>query len=194
MKNSTERWRPDKVDAHDQSLIKAVDAASDFVAAMAAGSVPYWLTYTGVCGCGKTLLAKKVFAEANRYNPGAASLWIRGSGPGAEQNRRPRCVWMNATEFADAIRADFGLPEYLARDFLVVIDDVGAARDTTNFIADGLYRLANVRLGRWTMFTTNLGMGDLAKQIDERFASRLLRDGNIVHRITAGDYAMRAKR
>jgi len=184
-------WRPDKFDAYEETLAKAVEHASRFVDDVGAGKVPYWLSLSGVCGCGKTMLARQIFCACMKYNPGAGSLWIRGSGPEAEKNRRPRCVWYSATEFADAIRGDFGLPEYLERDFLVVIDDVGAARDTTNFIADGLYRLANVRLGRWTIFTANLNLGDMSRQIDERFASRLIRDGNIFHRIKAGDYATR---
>lgn len=137
------------------------------------------------------MIARQIFDAVAPFNPGNVSLYIRN--PRDDGDRRPRVVWYSATAFADAIRRDFGLPEYLARDFLVVIDDVGAARDTTNFIADGLYRLANVRLGKWTIFTSNLGLADVAKQIDERFASRLIRDGNVVHRINAGDYAMRKR-
>ena len=192
--NTKTEWRPDKFDTHEKSLAEAADHAARFVAAVDSGEVPYWLTLLGDCGCGKTMLARQIFCACMKYNPGAGSLWIRGSGPDAESNRRPRCVWMSATEFADAIRKDFGLPEYLERDFIVVIDDVGAARDTTNFIADGLYRLANVRLGRWTIFTTNLKLREISENIDPRFASRLIRDDNVCHKITAGDYAMRARK
>jgi DNA replication protein DnaC len=101
---------------------------------------------------------------------------------------------MTSTEFADSCRGDFGLPEYLADDFLVAIDDLGAARDTTNFVADAIYRLANSRIGRWTIFTSNLNLADVATKIDERVASRMIRDRNVVHRIAAGDYAMSGRK
>lgn len=159
------------------------------------GHGPRWLTLTGCCGCGKTMLAQQIFREAAKNNPGNAPLWIGGTGIYTETNRRPGCVWMAATEFADLMRrGQHDLPEYLGRDYLVAIDDVGAARDTTTFVADALYRLANARLGKWTLFTTNLSLADVARQIDERVASRMIRDGNTVVRIAAPDYAMRPKK
>jgi DNA replication protein DnaC len=136
-------------------------------------------------------LARQVFAESQRYNPGNAPIWRTGNGFYDESCRRPRCVWLDAPAFADRLRkGEFDLPEYLAADFLVVVDDLGAARDKTNFIADGLYRLCNSRLGKWTVFTTNLRLNEVAEQIDPRVASRLIRDENVLCRIEAPDYAL----
>lgn len=187
-------WRPD-FDCYEASLARAAELAARFVRDMAAGAPQYWLTLTGEPGCGKTYLARQIFGEAKRHNPGNKSaFWFGGTGILDERNRRPGCVWLAATEFADRLRAkEYDLPEYLAADFLVVLDDLGAARDTTAFIAEAVYRLCNVRLGRWTVFTSNLSAQAMADQIDPRVASRLIRDGNQAHRITAPDYALRKR-
>lgn len=186
-------WHPE-LDAYEASLVKAGELARQFVADIAAGRPPYWLTFTGVPGCGKTMLIRQIFNAASRYNPGNASLWVSGSGVRDESRRRPRCVWLHATEFADRLRAkEYDLPEYLAADFLVALDDLGATRDTTAFLSEAVYRLCNARIGRWTLFTSNLSAQAIADQIDPRVASRLIRDGNKAHRITSPDYAMRKK-
>lgn len=201
---STGSWRPE-LDEYEPTLVQAADHAQRFVADVAAGAAlgaasrsiwpgnARWLTFLGCCGCGKTTrLARPTFEQAARYNPGNASLWVSGTGVRRERDRRPGCVWITATEFADRMFAgEWDLPEYLAHDFLVAVDDVGAARDTKwGALAEAMYRLCNVRLGKWTLFTSNLTMVDIATKIDERVASRLIRDGNIVHRINAGDYAL----
>lgn len=163
----------------------AAEAAAAFVAEMQAGARPRWLTISGLQGTGKTMLAGQIMVEAQRLNPGRGSLWI---GP----RRRPRCVWLDETAFAAALRMDSGLPEYLRDDWLVVLDDLGSAREEWGRVAEGLYRLANARLGRWTVWTTNLTHREI-EVIDGRLASRLIRDGSRGVRITAPDYALRKR-
>lgn len=158
----------------------------------AAGATPYWLTLSGVTGCGKTMLAEQTFAQARKHNPAdRVSVWQSGHGVWSEWNRRPVSLWMTVTAFAERVRADFNYTERLANDYLVAIDDIGAARDQTTFIAEALYRLLNARLGKWTLLTTNFSLPEIAKTIDERVASRLIRGGNQFHEITAGDYSLR---
>lgn len=182
-------WRPSLETAHDTTgtLAKAADAAALLVAEMGARRTPHWLTFAGTRGSGKTMLAGQIMEQAQALNPGAASLWI---GPA----RRPRCVWYNETEFAQAVQEWPRLPEYLAGDYLVVIDDLGTARDRWDQVADALYRLANARLGKWMVWTTNLTHAEIEAKIDARLASRLIRDGNTAVRITAQDYALRNRK
>lgn len=139
------------------------------------------------------MLARQIFAEARRHNRlGNAPIYLRDKND--EHDRRPECVWLDMTRFAERLRAgEYDLPEYLARDFIVVLDDLGAARDKTDFLADGLFRLCNARLGKWTVFTTNLTFEQVSNDIDERVASRLVRDANEAVKITAHDYALRKK-
>lgn len=179
-------WRPTLETAHDTTgtLTKAADAAALFVAEMGARLSPRWLTLAGTRGSGKTMLARQIMEQAEQINPGASSLWM---GPA----RRPRCVWYDETAFAREAQEWARLPEYLAGDYLVVIDDLGTARDRWDQVADALYRLANARLGRWTVWTTNLTHAEIETKIDARLASRLIRDRNQAVRITAPDYALR---
>jgi DNA replication protein DnaC len=152
-----------------------------------------WLTLSGVCGCGKTTLARMAFNAASEFNPGNSALWVHSGDEYRERTRRPLNVWMHADTFAARLMGgEFDLPETLGQDYLVVIDDIGASKDTANaFIASKLSRLAEVRLGKWTIFTTNLTHAEVAAQIDPRVASRMIRDGNIAIRITTPDFAER---
>jgi hypothetical protein len=43
------------------------------------------------------------------------------------------------------------------------------------------------------LWTTNLTLAEVSQRLDSRISSRLIRDGNKVVTITAGDYAMRRK-
>lgn len=164
---------------------------------MAANQPGRWLTFTGVPGCGKTMLARQIFDAAKACNPGEAhAVWFGGFGYMTDRSRRPGRVWLTAVDFAERIRAgrEFSLPEDLATDYLVVLDDLGATRDTTSYLAEAIYRLCNARIGKWTVFTSNLDATAISSQIDPRVTSRLIRDGNIAHRIVAGDYALQDRR
>lgn len=180
-------WRP-TLDAHHPSLNEAAEAAARFVAEIASGAPPRWLTLSGVAGCGKTMLAEQIGRAAMPHNPGNVNLW-------QSPRRRPKVVWMDATKFASRIKSgeEYDLPEYLGDDFLVVFDDLGTARDKTDYVADATYRFCNARREGWTVFTTNLTLGEISAKVDERVASRLIRDRNQMLRITAPDYAL-AKR
>lgn len=188
-------WRAD-FDAYEPSLQRAVDKAERFVSDMARGAQPYWLTLSGLQGTGKTMLARQIFAQARRHNPGdREAIWVTGHGVYDHRDRRPRCVWMHSHEFGERMRSkEYDLPEYLRADFLVVLDDLGAARDSTDFLADGLYRLADQRMHRWTIWTTNLTLDEISSKLDGRISSRLIRDDNAIVSIKASDYAMTGRR
>jgi DNA replication protein DnaC len=188
-------WRPE-FDAYEPSLARAADKAAKFVADMARGADPYWLTLSGIHGCGKTMLARQIFAQAKRHNPGdKSSLWINGTGVYDERNRRPRVVWYHAHDFSDAMKGGaWDLPEYLRADYCVVLDDLGAARDKSDFLADALYRLADQRMHRWMVWTTNLTLAEIAERLDPRIGSRLVRDENAIVTITAKDYALTGRK
>lgn len=184
-------WRPE-LDAYEPTLERAAAKAAKFIADMARGAEPYWLTFSGVHGCGKTMLARQILAQSRRFNPGdLQAIWQAGSGIRDEDNRRPKCVWYHTQEFADTMKDGvWNLPEYLRHDFCVAIDDLGSTRDKNDFLADAMYRLANQRLGRWTVWTTNLTLEEIAKFLDPRISSRLVRDDNAVVTIKAQDYAV----
>lgn len=141
------------------------------------------------------MLASQIHAEARKYNPGEASLWVPSNQTGymRECDRRPYCIWLDATMFAEKLKAgQYDLPESLRGDFLVVFDDLGASRDKTDFVPEAIYRFACARLGRWTVWTTNLTLQEIKDRLDPRIASRLLRDENKVRAINCRDYTLHA--
>lgn len=146
---------------------------------------PRWLTLSGVPGCGKTHTARQILGKAAQSNPGNGSIWM-GSAP------RPRCLWIDASVFGQRVKGgDYGLPASFGGDWCVVFDDLGAEYDKSGFLADAIYRFCNARLGKWTVFTTNYTLGEIADRLDQRIASRLIRDGSEFLKIEAGDYALR---
>jgi DNA replication protein DnaC len=174
----------------------ALREAQLFLAEMEAGKPGRWLTLTGKQGVGKTFLARQILERSKLSNPGRVSLWspLGASGTMQDRDRRPYCIWLDATRMAERMRGgEYDLPESFGPDWCLVVDDIGTARDRTDFLAEGLYRLANSRLGKWTVFTSNLGLQEIAERIDPRFASRLIRDENRIVTITAPDYALRRK-
>jgi len=188
----TSNWRPTLTITHP-SLAVAADACAKMIADMERQADPYWLTLLGNPGVGKTMLARQTFTQSRKCNPGdLTSVWVTGTGLYNPDNRRPRCVWFDAPEFKDRmLGGEYDLPEYLRADYLVVIDDLGAGKDTRdNALADGLYRLANQRMHRWMIWTSNLALRDVAEKIDARVSSRLIRDNNRLVTITAPDYAL----
>lgn len=186
--SNTPRWYPTiDIDNDPTGTIKAAaDHSAALVAEMVAGMPPRWLTIAGKQGNGKTMLARQIFEQAQQINPARAGVWY---GP----RRRPGCVWWDEVRFAKAVEFDSWLPEYLAADYLVVLDDLGSAREQWDRVADALFRLANARLGKWTVWTTNLTHAEIAAK-EPRVASRIIRDGNRAVRINADDYALRSRK
>lgn len=152
-----------------------------------------WLTLSGLNGCGKTHLARRIYAHAAAYYPYSGPVWV-ASDSRRLNSRRPQCVWLDEVEFVHRCKnGEYDLPQYLGDDWLVVIDDLGASRDKSGFAGEMIFKLCNSRVGKLTLFTTNLTLPQISEQIDPRIASRLIRDGNKFLRIKAGDYAMRPK-
>jgi DNA replication protein DnaC len=195
-------WHPE-LDAYDLSLRAARDACAKFIASMESGSEPYWLTFTGVTGCGKTMLARQVFEESKRLNPGNPAnnpIWPpdafdrMSEGTNTYESSRPYCLWFKEGDLAARMRAgEYSLPEDLRGDYLVVMDELGIARDPTNFVSEAVGRFCDNRLGRWTIFCTNFSLNEIRDRMDARISSRLVRDDNLVVQITSGDYALRGQ-
>ncbi len=69
------------------------------------------------------------------------------------------------------------------------LDDVLAERQS-DWTAEKINTLANVRVGKWTILTSNLSMVQIA-QADNRIASRMVRNNGIVADVNTEDYNLR---
>ncbi len=154
---------------------------------------PYWLTICGHSGIGKTYLAEAVrqqFLDQNRFEkptPYPMEALERNRIVG---NTEWFCEWR---KFSDNIRS--GGYERLVEDaideWFLIIDDFGAERDPTGFVAAASDRILNGRRGKWTLITTNLSLKDIGERMDIRIASRLIRGANKVIEVEAQDYALK---
>ena len=154
----------------------------DLIEDMAAERPAYWLTFFGRAGTGKTFLARQILEESRKFNPGRHSLWVPPGNPVGtlqESQRRPYCIWIDATRFSERLKGgEYNLPESYATDWCVVFDDLGASRDKTDYVPEAIYRFAASRLGKWTVWTTNLTPDEVANRLDQWLTSRLFRDDN----------------
>lgn len=184
MQNSSDSpWRP-TLDAYHPSLTQAADACAKFVADYTADAGPYWLTLSGPTGCGKSMLLEQVHRQI-------VNIFCNRSRTNGQHAPRS----FDAYGFTSRMRGgEYELPKELQAASMLSFDDLGASRDTTGFVADSLCWLAEMRLGRWTAWTTNLDSAALVARIDERFVSRLVRNGSRVVTITAGDYSTRGRK
>ena len=160
--------------------------------ALFAGSLNYiarprWLTLSACSGAGKTMLARALwrqFMEQNRFE-----LKFNRAEQRTYGNTGMFCDWR---KFCDQIRSGaYELIEDLSDEWFVIIDDLGAERDTTGFIASATDRIFNSRRGKWTFITSNLTVHEIADRVDPRVASRMLRDGNQVIEVATMDFNLR---
>lgn len=118
----------------------------------------------GGCGTGKTHMAY--------------SIWSRF------KEKQVKARFYKSTEMLDVIRdfygkrnVDYGdneLKKLLNYDGLLIIDDLGAEKPT-EWVAETFYKIIDKRYETMlpTIFTSNLSLGELSKQISDRIASRI---------------------
>ncbi len=167
------------------------EAAASFAASVNYVT-PFWLTICGQSGIGKTHLAKAVrqqFLDQNRFEKPTPYPTEAIECNQVVGNTEWFCDWR---KFADDIRS--GGYERLVEDavdeWFVIIDDFGAERDPSGFVAAAADRILNGRRGKWTLITTNLSLNDIGERMDVRIMSRLIRGSNQVIEVEAQDYAL----
>lgn len=168
---------------------KMKTAAIRFAHRMCSVDAPaHWLSLIGPSGTGKTMLARLLagvfeqldYLSDENKNTRAGDRFLRRGG----FKGWPRVV-------QEMLDGDFiGLRD-LQDDWFVALDDIGAEHIRNRELSlSKLYETLNARRGKFTVITSNLGLEGLSA-LDDRIASRLIRDGNIVVDSTgAKDYAL----
>lgn len=141
-----------------------------------------WLSFLGGCGTGKTFLANMLLTRARRFphlsqhrelvNGALKLFWPR-------LLTDMRCG--NYEQMRDACDAHF-----------LLIDELSVEHDPRGFARDKLCELISMRVGKWTVITSNLTLNKIA-ELDVRISSRMIRAGSVVVECDTQDYSFRPK-
>lgn len=153
-------------------------AASAFSAETYSKSAPRWLSFLGRTGTGKTFLADLLLTVCHpglSRHPTLANGLRRHYWPTLLEKLRDQKYWLMA-EIAEAN--------------LVFLDELVLEHDPTGFAKDKLCEILGRRIGKWTIFTSNLDLEQF-ERIDPRITSRLIRGANTVKICNTTDYSLR---
>ena len=168
----------------DPQLEQMVTECARFVRDIKSGAKPRWLTLAGACGVGKTFLAKRIYrwvCESHIFQTTTMN----------DDEFSYSDEWLYWETAAKGLQRNEDPIFHTPRTKFAVIDDIGASRDNTGHATNQLAILLGQRVNKWTLITTNLNLQQIAERIDQRVASRIIRDGNTVVEVDAPDFALR---
>lgn len=137
-----------------------------------------WLSLLGGSGIGKTFLAKSASDILKREWPGLSTQFWK---------------WQNVVSMLR--EGNWDLIDHLVSNVnVLVLDDVGT-ENVTDVTKSALNRIADGRLEKWTIITSNLLPDNFRERVDARVSSRLYRGNNVICQSTdARDYCYERKR
>lgn len=173
-------WLRLSLDA-DGSLDGMVGACAKYLNERRGGGKPCWLTLLGKKGTGKTHCATRVFQHIAGQSDWMAFAYLPSP-----------VYWPKLVEELRARDDDAGMRYLeLMSQPVVLLDDIGAERDTTGFAMEKLNTLLGARTGRWTIITSNLLLAHLSKS-EPRIGDRIVREpGNQWAEVLAESWALR---
>ena len=166
----------------DPELEKMLAQSAQFLREVIAGGPPRWLSFIGKCGTGKTFLANLLFGEVKRVPKMMQSRTLINP---VKQFYWPRLL----SRLRDQ---EYWLLSELAECNFLFLDELSLEHYPSGFAGDRLCELLSVRVGRWTMITSNLTMEQIG-QIYTRIPSRMIRNRSVVVQVNTVDFNLRAK-
>lgn len=162
----------------DPKLVSALAACWEWVSAFQSGQSPRWLTLIGSTETGKTKCCTRLWK------------WAEGRARWCDCAYLPQKIFW--PDFVQRLRSGnaYGFRDDLKRWPVLFLDDIGSERDPSGFAAEELVTLLGMRIGKWTLTTSNLMMNAI-EDIDVRLANRLVRGQNIVVEMDTIPYSMR---
>lgn len=170
-------------------LVAMYQAALDFCTDLQARETPRWLSLVGPSGTGKSMLARAI----KKFVALKGCLYRFGKWADAPLMRHALYFASWPAMVQEMKAGNFGSVELLceretkpngkedATYWFEVIDDIGQLEDSVKgYLLGALSRIADARMGKWTVWTANISLDQIAERLDERIASRMIRDGNVV--------------
>lgn len=146
-------------DPHNAELQWMLRETEEWVAAILGRKEPYWLSLLGVSGTGKTSMARAAWREVYKIRTAMFRKW---------------------TAVLDTLRdGDFGIKGALAAAPVVFLDDLAAGHET-RFSQSAADEIADRRIGKWTIWTSNLTLAQVGDHLSHRVRTRMKGHGNRV--------------
>lgn len=193
-----------ETDQERAELTSMLLAAMDWCNDIADNLPPRWLTLCGYPGIGKTFLAKLSRDWLHKYGRWIYEHKVRPTVPDFENDYRTLFGYAQEggyffkwSRMLDTMRdGDYGHINFVVEGWVRIIDDLGTeviGRDglPTPFAMNTMAKLADRRVGKWTLFTTNYNRRSIAEVFEPRIASRMMRDGSVIIECSAIDYNLR---
>jgi DNA replication protein DnaC len=163
-----------QIEAYNDELKHAVSCAGDFERKLAQGE-PVWLSLLGNCGAGKTQIAMALY---RRFKPQMAKKPDTGSASGWRETfqKKQKFTWPFIAN--KIMQRDYGIIDYVCDDIdFLVIDELGGGHDI-KFTKSKLSEIAERRIGKPTIWTSNMSLEQISDELDMRIASRMIRHGS----------------
>ena len=152
-------------------------------------AIAYIIEFEKHLDTGKSLMLQGGFGTGKTHI--AASIF------NALVERNYKVYFISLPEYLDVLKSSFDdeqkkydIKEMVREADLLIIDDIGANR-LTDFAIEELFKMADARIGKCTVYTTNLSVKDFEDSIDlERAFSRMMENTKIIS-LQGEDYRRR---
>lgn len=141
---------------------------------------PYWLSFVGGTGTGKTMLSEIIFNAVRNLQHVRSHPTLT---VGAHKIHWPEFV-------SKVFRGENYRVDHVKDANFAVIDEMSNGVDRNGFERDLLWRVIYSRVGKFTVINTNLTMEAIEK-MNDRIASRMIRDGSVVVECNTQDFGLR---
>lgn len=145
------------------------------------------LVIYGPNGCGKTHGARrfKAWFDTIRLAIGPVCTTTEEG----EEALIPNCCYRMWPAVVKGFKQDqFLITDYLANEYLTMIDDIGAEHDPSKYGLEQLYLILSRREKKFTIITTNISPEQWEARFERRIASRMFRNSTHIDLTQVPDY------
>ncbi len=131
------------------------------------------------------MLARAIMAYCRREGAWFTVRGLSGDVPNRHPllsvNWRDACAEMRVGDFSTVTALTTPKRDLDHAIWCAIIDDLGAGEELErSYLRNAVDRVADARLGQWTIWTSNLPLEQISRDLDRRVTSRMHRGGNMV--------------